>query len=223
MTGDPVTFGHRDRARLIPCLVLVVLVLAGCGPATHTRSANTRRSAPPSSEVSAPPAGSCHARTENGQPLPDPACTPGATNPQAPQANLNDTVCKPGWTKTIRPPASYTGALKRAQITAYGYPDTNPAAYEEDHLISLELGGAPTDAHNLWPEPGASPNAKDPVENQLNTAVCGQLVSLAAAQHAIATDWTTALTTLGLQTRGNQVCLTSDPTRCATSRHSEGG
>jgi hypothetical protein len=218
-----VHLGHGNHPRLVTCLVLAALLLGGCGRATHSHGTNTHRSTPPSTDVSAPPAGSCHARTENGQPLPDPSCTPGAANPDATQTNLNDTVCKPGWTKTIRPPASYTGQLKRAQITAYGYPDTNPAAYEEDHLISLELGGAPSDPHNLWPEPGASPNAKDPIENQLNTAVCGQMVTLAAAQHAIATDWTTAMTSLGLQPRGNQVCLTTDPARCATNRHTDGG
>jgi hypothetical protein len=28
----------------------------------------------------------------------------------------------------------------------------NPKDYEEDHLISLELGGAPRDPKNLWPQ-----------------------------------------------------------------------
>jgi hypothetical protein len=27
------------------------------------------------------------------------------------------------------------------------------ACYEEDHLVSLENGGNPTDPRNLWPEP----------------------------------------------------------------------
>ena len=29
----------------------------------------------------------------------------------------------------------------------------SPSDYQEDHLISLELGGNPTDPRNLWPEP----------------------------------------------------------------------
>src|SRR5664279_6067090 len=63
-----------------------------------------------------------------------------------------------GGAATIRPPASsYTNALKRQQIVAYGYPDTDPRGYEEDHLIALELGGAPSDQRNLWPEPANSP------------------------------------------------------------------
>jgi hypothetical protein len=47
--------------------------------------------------------------------------------------------------------------------------------YEEDHLISLELGGHPTSEKNLWPEaykpkPGA--REKDRVENFLHDEVC---------------------------------------------------
>jgi len=41
-------------------------------------------------------------------------------------------------------------------------------------------------------------NKKDPVETKLHTAVCKGKVTLAAAQKAIVTDWTTALSRLGL-------------------------
>jgi len=140
-----------------------------------------------------PPLGGalCHARTVGAGVLPDPACTPGATNPDVTQASIGSTICRAGYTGTIRP-AAYTSALKRQQIVAYGYPDTNPADYEEDHLISLELGGAPRDQRNLWPEPGHSPNAKDTVENVLHSRVCAGTLALAEAQRRIATDWTTA-------------------------------
>ncbi|MGY5049906.1 hypothetical protein ACWDE0_30550 [Streptomyces sp. 900105755] len=42
---------------------------------------------------------------------------------------------------------------------------------------------------------------KDPVETKLHTAVCAGKVTLAQAQQAIVTDWTSALTTLGLSWR----------------------
>ena len=64
--------------------------------------------------------------------------------------------------------------------------------YEYDHLVSLELGGAPNDARNLWPEPGASPNVKDRLEDRLHTMVCHGTITLAAAQRAIAVDWLAA-------------------------------
>jgi hypothetical protein len=62
--------------------------------------------------------------------------------------------------------------------------------------VPLELGGDPNDPRNLWIQPGASPNPKDGVESRLHELVCEGIVSLAAAQEAIATDWTTALDTV---------------------------
>jgi hypothetical protein len=61
----------------------------------------------------------------------------------------------------------------------------------------LELGGS-NDATNLWPEKPPTPNPKDKVEQVLNHGVCDGRVSLAAAQLAIARDWLTAESTLGL-------------------------
>lgn len=66
------------------------------------------------------------------------------------------------------------------------------ADYEEDHLISLELGGSPTDPKNLWPESYTTiPNArdKDKVENYLHKQVCSGALSLKEAQREISTDW----------------------------------
>ena len=73
-------------------------------------------------------------------------------------------------------------------MDAYG--DTGSAGeYEYDHFVSLELGGAVNDPRNLWPEPGASPNPKDSVEDELHRQVCDGEMTLAQAQHAIATNW----------------------------------
>jgi hypothetical protein len=77
---------------------------------------------------------------------------------------------------------------KLASLAAYG--DSDPAHdYEYDHLVSLELGGAPNDPRNLWPEPGPSPNPKDELEDRLHAMVCDGQITLAAAQAAIAGDW----------------------------------
>jgi len=58
----------------------------------------------------------------------------------------------------------------------------SPSLYQEDHLISLELGGHPTDPRNLWPEPYPRAARVDTIENELNAAVCGGSLSLADAQ-----------------------------------------
>jgi len=153
-----------------------------------------------------PVAGSCHYRYERGEPIEDPKCTPGAISPAVTQANLQSTICrKGGYTSGIRPSAYVTGKEKRLNAASYGYTGRMGDA-EYDHLISLQLGGDPNDYRNLWVEP-ADPghrsgsgvnNKKDPVETKLHTAVCKGQVTLAAAQKAIVTDWTTALTTLHL-------------------------
>jgi hypothetical protein len=123
--------------------------------------------------------------------MPDPAVTPGATNPAVVQANIARTVCKAGWTKTIRPPASYTNKLKRTQLASGPYAsNAKPGAFEEDHLISLELGGHPTDPRNLWPEPykpkdGMGARVKDQVEGYLKREVCAGRSTLEEAQAAI--------------------------------------
>lgn len=115
--------------------------------------------------------------------------TPGALNPDVTQETIYSTICVVGWTKTVRPPTSYTGPLKQRQIAQYGYADTDPGHYEEDHLIPLELGGAPRDPANLWPEPGASPNPKDADENRLHADVCAGRRTLADARAALLATW----------------------------------
>jgi len=127
--------------------------------------------------------------------LPNSNFTPGVVNPKVTQANIQTTICLAGWTATIRPPSSYTTDLKNKQIEQYGYKDKTMADYEEDHLISLELGGDPTDPKNLWPEnyntnPGA--RQKDQVEDYLHRKVCSGEMTLSKAQHIISTDWVSA-------------------------------
>ena len=106
--------------------------------------------------------------------LPDPACTPGAVDPRVNQGDLSASVCRRGYTATVRPPVDVTEKIKRDQMAAYGLQGQRLADFELDHLISLELGGAPADVANLWPEPwNGETNAhmKDAVENYLNREV----------------------------------------------------
>jgi hypothetical protein len=132
--------------------------------------------------------GSCHARGSGLYSQPDPACTPGALNPAVTQATIDQTICVSGYTETVRPSESVTEAEKSVSMAAYG-DRGSIGAYEYDHLVSLELGGALNDARNLWPEPGSSPNPKDTVENALHRAVCDGQMPLPQAQHIIATSW----------------------------------
>jgi hypothetical protein len=107
--------------------------------------------------------------------------TPGVLNPDVTAATLRATICHGGWTKTVRPPVGYTNDLKRRQLHEYGLRGP-PSAYQEDHLISLELGGSPTDPRNLWPEPYPRAARVDRIENDLNHRVCAGSLTLADAQ-----------------------------------------
>jgi len=107
---------------------------------------------------------------------------------------------------TTLPPLSYTNTLKTQQLAAAHAADTGLSHWEEDHLVSLELGGHPRDARNLWPERWGTPGqpltsrgpfpahlvgakAKDTVENRLHREVCHGTLTLREAQFIIATDW----------------------------------
>ena len=107
---------NADLLVLVSALGLLAYALVGCG----------RRS------------------PERGSVLASATLTPGVLNEAVTQATIRSTICVRGWTTTVRPPTSYTSALKLRQMTAYGEAGP-PAAYQEDHLISLELGGDPTD------------------------------------------------------------------------------
>lgn len=106
---------------------------------------------------------------------------PGVLNPDVTQATIGSTICVHGWTATVRPPVEYTNDLKAKQMREYGEAGS-PSDYQEDHLISLELGGDPTDPRNLWPEPYPRAADVDQIENQLNAEVCSGKLTLAEGQ-----------------------------------------
>lgn len=137
---------------------------------------------------------------------------PGFANPDVTQANLAKTICNKKWsTDSIRPSSRYTTALKIRQIAQYGFADKNAAGYEEDHIISLENGGHPTDERNLYPEAyntkvggkTAGAREKDRVENYVHNGICLDIpnakfssgpkpphaLTLKQAQDILAGDW----------------------------------
>lgn len=215
---------HRLKAGILTIAVLATTAACAPGRGAPANSPVATTTAPsglaaPSVDAQVPAANTCKLGSRNGQHLPDPACTPGTVNPAVSQANIADTICKSGWTKTVRPPTSVTGKLKKQIDAAYGLPTTTEG--ELDHLVSLELGGALADPANLWVEPGKIPNPKDAVENKLHSAVCAGLIPLVTAQKAIAGDWTTAFDDAGLRVAVGKVCLRDNPAKCTTGRRGD--
>jgi hypothetical protein len=89
-------------------------------------------------------------------------------------------------------------------MSAYGLQGQRLRDYELDHLVPLELGGAPQNVANLWVEPwngDANAHMKDAVEIFLNHEVCRGVMPLAAAQGQIATDWLAVYRSRGLSPR----------------------
>jgi hypothetical protein len=128
------------------------------------------------------------------------AVTPGAIDPAVTQANIGSTICKAGYARAHRVPVAVSERLKREQLAhgAYAEPHARLAWFEEDDLISVELGGRSGDPRNLWPEPRRSytpslspwvAETKDRLENELHRLVCKRMIPLAAAQACIAKNW----------------------------------
>jgi hypothetical protein len=192
------------RVAVCAALSAGALLLAGAAIAARGPSGLVYSRAANNVVQSQPSPGSCHAIGSGLYLRPDPRCTPGALNPQVTQATIGRTICRSGWTSTVRPPERVTEPEKLASIAAYG-DRLSPSHYEYDHFVPLELGGATNDPRNLWPEPGASPNPKDAVEDELNRKVCDGQMTLARAQRAIAANWVS----LASKSAGEQRAATS--------------
>lgn len=159
-------------------LTIVSPMIIGCSHKTATVPVQPQMMA-----LALPVAGHC--RSIDG--VPDATCTPGAV-----RTTSVDSICHGGSTVQYRPSTSYTNALKKNGIVEYGYADSNMQSYEEDHLISLEIGGDGSSPQNLWPQPhGGKYNSylKDQVENWLHKQVCSGAMTPQEAQQGIAKDW----------------------------------
>ena len=125
--------------------------------------------------------------------IPDHERTPGAINPDITQETISTTVCASGYTKSIRPPSSYTSRLKARQMRELGLPGTL-RDYHEDHLVPLCVGGHPSDERNLWPEPVDgkwNATVKDQLESSVCRQVCRRDITLQQGQAIfLAPDWT---------------------------------
>lgn len=128
--------------------------------------------------------------------LPDRRCSPGATNSAVTPGNVQETICRSGYSRSIRPPESVTEPEKLRVMRAYGVSGTR--SFELDHVVAISIGGAPNSYKNYYPEPdyqhphGFYLNPKDRLESALRRLVCGGKMGLRKAQHLIMTNWVAA-------------------------------
>jgi hypothetical protein len=131
-----------------------------------------------------------HVAGPNGE-LPDPAGTPGAINPDVTVATLQQTIGTGGWTAQVRPPVTYTNAVKLIVMQEYGLTG-NPPDFELDHLVPLCCGGNPTSQQNLWAQRRAGVNGaplKDLTEVLAQHAILNGHISLIDAQQGFMNNW----------------------------------
>ncbi len=185
------------RAAALASAVVMLAAIAGPAPALSGSGALPFSTASANVVQRQPTAHSCREVGSGLYARPDSRCTPGALNPAVTQARIGSTICRSGWTATVRPPESVTEPEKIASIAAYGDGGA-VSSYEYDHDVPLELGGAVNDPRNLWPEPDYSSragfylNPKDHLERALNRLVCGHEMALSQAQRLIAGNWVSA-------------------------------
>lgn len=108
----------------------------------------------------------------------------GRVNASVHQSNITATVCKAGWATSVRPAQSVTEPLKR-QLYGQEHRTGGLAAWQLDHIVPLELGGAPEATSNLWLEPAVQAAVTDHEENRLHSDLCAGRITLAQARHRI--------------------------------------
>jgi hypothetical protein len=120
--------------------------------------------------------------------FPDPRLTPGATVPRITAAQ----VCTPGYASSVRPRGHEWYELKNETYARYGIARGHHYGFVGDHLVPIELGGAPDSVDNVWPQPYQDAHEKDYYEDALHLLVCDGRMSLEDAQRRIV-NWPHAL------------------------------
>lgn len=177
-----------SRANCISWILLLATVSCGVHSAATSAPAGEARVVTPSPEPEFSDAGE----------FPNTALTPGAV------VSVDvATVCSPGYASSQRPRGTYWRRLRDKTYSSYRIPRGERSyldsggrrhlKYVIDHLIPLELGGAPDDLRNLWPEPILLSKRKDAVENELHWLVCNGRMTLVDAQRSIARNWEAAV------------------------------
>jgi hypothetical protein len=116
----------------------------------------------------------------------------GKINPDITQDNINENICIPNWTSTVRPNTTYTNKLKLKQLTEFNFVDKDPKNYEEDHIISISLAGSVDSPDNLIPQSyigKCNARIKDKIEVKLHRLICSRKITLQQAQTEISQDW----------------------------------
>lgn len=117
-----------------------------------------------------------------------------ALNPAVTQASASATICKGGYTKTIRPAHADIKAIKREAMLLAGQASSPPSAYQMHRIIPMELGGSPLDPSNLELRPISFEKSPDgillrEIGSELKRQACSGQLSLSEAQNEMLRRW----------------------------------
>jgi hypothetical protein len=181
-----------DGVAVVACVALLAAACVGGDGPDDDATPYVRPTPTPAPS----PAGPCK---PDAGPLPDPSCTPGAVLPTVDDdaaTGYANTLCKPRWTATIRPPTSYTNTVKawelngdrtgKRRLAVAKYADADPGDLPEitygpyagdvpyvlDHVVPLSLGGHPSAVTNLFLMPADAAKEKDAKEGTAHDWVC---------------------------------------------------
>jgi hypothetical protein len=119
----------------------------------------------------------------------------GAFNPDVRQETSGQTICVPGYTKTVQPPTYFTDGVRQMLLKRAGRDRAEAFEYKLDYIVPVALGGHPRNLENfeLRRRYGArSTKLKNGIEAKLRCLVCSGEVTLADAQREVSTDWQAA-------------------------------
>lgn len=116
-------------------------------------------------------------------------------NTDVTQGTIQETICVPGYTASVRPSTSFTNGVKAKLLREQGHPASAAPDYELDHRVPLALGGHPRNMKNLMLQPWEGEDGakrKDRLERKLQKLVCAYVLKLEEARRAIFVDWQAA-------------------------------
>ena len=115
-----------------------------------------------------------------------------ALNPDVHQETIDQTICVPGYTASVRPSTTYTNGVKAKLLREQLLPPASAGDYELDHRVPLALGGHPRALVNLMLQPWEGDDGakrKDRLERVLQVRVCRRTLLLDDARRAVYFDW----------------------------------
>ncbi|WP_158239158.1 hypothetical protein [Uliginosibacterium sp. TH139] len=112
-----------------------------------------------------------------------------ALNPDVRQNTLQQTICRKGYSATVRPSTSFTNPIKYRFMGESGIPLHEASDWALDHRIAIALGGHPRQLSNFQLLSSKANGRKSRIEVKLLCLVCTGDMPLAQAQRELVDDW----------------------------------